>query len=229
VQNANAMRDCATTWKVNMSIDKPAKKRRRPPFVPTQEQRAFVNRMAGTRMTVADICLVIGISRRTAYKYFSDEIKAGSARFHALVTNELVKAVKRGAPWAIQTALRNLERFRWDRYDKGAMPYIANNDDTSEIKITFHPGPGNKPSPIDVTPSPYAGHAPDYSKPAIEPPPPRQTTASGAIYEHREPPTVDPYGHLPKWHGPKHVDNTQGGEGTPGSIWDRGDPSGWMK
>jgi hypothetical protein len=158
--------------------------------------------------------LVIGISRRTAYKYFSNELKAGSARLHALVTNEFVKAIRKGSPWAIQCALRNLERFRWDRYDKGAIPYIANSDDPGEIKITFHPGPGNKqPEPaIDVTPSAYENASPNYDVPAIEPPRPRQHTDFGVVEAPREQRT------------PSYESQT--GEPRP-SMFDR--PRHWMK
>ena len=70
-----------------MSAEQPPKKKTRPPFVPTQQQREFVSRMSGMRMTVTDVCKAIGISRRTAYKYFRPELEAGSAKLHALVAN----------------------------------------------------------------------------------------------------------------------------------------------
>jgi hypothetical protein len=56
-----------------------------PKFVPTQEQRDFIDQMAGMHMTVTDIALAIGVSRRTLYKYFRAELMAGSARLHATV------------------------------------------------------------------------------------------------------------------------------------------------
>jgi hypothetical protein len=204
-----------------MSTERPIKKNARPPFEPTQQQREFVSRMSGMRMTVTDVCKVIGISRRTAYKYFRPELESGSAKLHALVANQFVKAIKSGSPWAIQCALRNLQRFRFDRYDKGAVPFLANNDDPTEIKITFHPGPGNKKpedAAIDVTPAAYENAQPDYSKPAIEPPRERTRTAFGAIHE-----------------APRHEQNyrpehpsyeSQVGEPRP-SIFDK--PKHWMR
>ena len=203
-----------------MSTEQPPKKKTRPPFKPTREQREFVNRMAGTRMTVTDICLVLGVSRRTAYKYFSDELKAGSARLHALVTNKFVEAIKNGSPWAIQCALRNLERFRYDRYDKGAVPYIANNDPIDEIKITFvTPTPKPEDAVLDLTPAPYQNAQPDYSKPAIEAPRERTRAEFGAIVE--APRQQD---HRPEW--PSYQSQT--GEPPP-SAFDRGSKNGWMK
>jgi hypothetical protein len=98
---------CATKWRTNVSTNQPMKKKARPPFVPTRQEREFVSQMACMHLTVTDICLVIGISRRTLYKYFRPELEAGSARLHATTTSQFYKALKAGAPWAIQCALRN--------------------------------------------------------------------------------------------------------------------------
>ena len=204
-----------------MSTEQPPKKKTRPPFVPTQQQREFVSRMSGMRMTVTDVCKAIGISRRTAYKYFRPELEAGSAKLHALVANQFVKAIKAGSPWAIQCALRNLQRFRFDRYDKGAVPYIANNDDTPEIKITFHPGPGNKKPEdvIDVTPPAYQNAEPNYDVPAVEKPRPRQHTDYGIVEQPRSEP---PY-------RPEHPSyESQAGEPRP-SVFDTPKPGSWMR
>ena len=221
-----------------MSTNKPAKKKTRPPFVPTQEQRDFIDEMAGMHMTVTDIALAIGVSRRTLYKYFRSELEAGSARLHALVTSQFYKALKAGAPWAVQVALRNLQ-WKWDRYDKNGTPFIANNDKVDEIKITFvTPSRKDKPPPIDVTPpaSPYENGKPNYDMPAIEPPRPRAQTATGAIFEEpreaRKPePDPDwPWPHLPKPMPPNPVDNRGGGQGEPPSAFGaKSDPNGWMR
>jgi hypothetical protein len=182
-------------------------------------------------MTVTDIALAIGVSRRTLYKYFRSELEAGSARLHALVTSQFYKALKAGAPWAVQVALRNLQ-WKWDRYDKNGTPFIANNDKVDEIKITFVPGPGQK-EPIDVKPpahNPYANQPADWSKPQIEPPPERTVTPTGAIHEHRKVDPDWPWEHLPKPVPPNPVDNTKDAAGTPPSAFGaRGDKTGWMK
>jgi AcrR family transcriptional regulator len=203
----------AMEWRTNMSTEQSPKKKTRPPFVPTQQQRDYINEMAGMHMSVTDICKALGISRRTAYKYFRTELENGSARLYATVANRFYAALKRGETWAIQIALRNLQPWRWDRYDKGTTPYVARDgNDIDEIKITFVT-PTRKEEPLDLTPAPnpYAGQHPDLSRPAIEKPPPRETTATGAIHEHR-PATesaADPHGHLPRWYPPDRVDNTQ--------------------
>jgi hypothetical protein len=203
-----------------MSTEQPPKKKTRPPFKPTREQHEFVNRMAGTRMTVTDIALVIGVSRRTLYKYFRSALEAGSAMLHALVTNKFVEAIKNGSPWAIQRALRNLEKFRYDRYDKG-VPYIANPDPIDEIKITFvQPSRKEEPPPIDVTPPAYQNAQPDYSKPVLEPPRERTRTEFGAIHEapRHEKPHREEY--------PSYESQT--GEPRP-SVFDRPGKNLWMK
>src|SRR5262249_43729848 len=107
----------------------------RPPFRPTQQQHEFVSTMSGMDLSVTDICRVIGVSRRTLYKYFRPELEAGSARLHALVSSKFVEAIKDGSPWAMQCALRNLPRFKYDRYDR-TIPFIP-GDEKDDIQITF--------------------------------------------------------------------------------------------
>jgi hypothetical protein len=70
------------------------------------------------------------------------------------------------------------------------------------LQINFV-APTKKPEPIDVTPSPpapspYEGQPADLSRPAIEPPRPRQRTDFGIVEQ-------------------------------PRSVFDRGDPKGWMR
>jgi hypothetical protein len=62
-----------------------------------------------------------------------------------------------------------------------------------------------------LTTSPYADAKPDLTRPALPSPPPRETTATGAIYEHRkEHPSYE----------------SQVGEARP-SIFDK--PKSWMR
>ena len=78
------------------------------------------------------------------------------------------------------------------------------------LRIEFvMPGRKEEPLPID---HPYANEKPDLSRPALEPPRPRDVTPTGAIYEHRTPSS------------PSYESQT--GEPRP-SIFDA--PKSWMK
>jgi hypothetical protein len=108
-----------------------------------------------------------------------------------------------------------LQRFRWDRYDKGAVPYIANNDEPTEIKISYVLPEPKPQEAIDVTPprspSPYQDAKPDPTLPQIEPPRERTHTPFGAIHE------------ALRQHHPSYQSQT--GE-LPPSIFDR--PKSWV-
>jgi hypothetical protein len=81
----------------------------------------------------------------------------------------------------------------------------------------------------NLPPNPYDGAAPNYATPAIEKPRARTETPFGSIVEEPRA-NPDPHAHLPKWHSPDSVDNTKpAGGAAPPSLWDRGDPKGWMR
>jgi hypothetical protein len=135
----------------------------------------------------------------TLYKHFKHEMANGSALLHSLVASKFHDAIDKGAPWALMMALRNLPGYRFDRYDKGVLPFAPGNDEPTDIRISFV-CPSKRAEPIDVMPpSPYPPDAPaDYSKPALPVPPERIKTEFG-IVEH------------------------------PRSVFDRGAPNDWMK
>jgi hypothetical protein len=174
------------------------------------------------------------IAKATFARVFRRELAEGGARLKQLISSKYYEALHEGRDWAIRAGLRN--RFRWT-FEGPSPPdpdVIGAVEGDQQLQITFVV-PSKKPedAAIDVTPPAYPADAqPDLSKPAIEPPPQRTTTATGVIHEHRDrqPAQPDPYGHLPKWYPPDRVNNTRGGEGIPPSIFGaKGDPKGWMR
>jgi hypothetical protein len=132
----------------------------------------------------------------------------GGARLKQLISSKYYEALREGRDWAIRAGLR--QRFGWTfEGSQPPLPGVVDGSfaDTPEIKIVFHAGPGKpefdltppKPAP---QPNPYAGQ-PASDAPQIEGPRPRVRTDSGAIYE-----------------APREQ---------PPSIFDRGDPKGWMR
>ena len=201
-----------------MNESPPAKKRNhrrtggkpgKPPFRPTEEQRRFVAAMAGMGMRHEDICKVLGsgmkgrtgpMAKTCLHKYFRHELDGGMAILHFQIVRKFRDAIEAGQPWALMMALRNLPRFRWDRYDSKGMPFVA-GDEEKTIEVQFvlpsaKPQDQPKPPAVDVTPP----GPPDYSLPAIEAPRPRFRTETGAVYE------------MPR-----------------GSAFGQPDPKGWMK
>jgi hypothetical protein len=70
-------------------------------------------------------------------------LDAGLALLHFQVVRKFRDAIEAGAPWALMMALRNLPRFRFDRYDSKGVPFIA-GDGEKTIEVQFvMPSPSN--------------------------------------------------------------------------------------
>jgi hypothetical protein len=136
-------------------------------------------------------------------RYFRHELDGGMAILHFEVVRKFRDAIGRGEVWALQMALRNMPRFRWDRYDNKGMPFIAEDDSDRKVQIEFVL-PTKKPEEqppkpiVDVTPSQPV----DYKQPRLEPPPVRIRTECGVL-------------EMPANEQP--------------SAFERPDPKGWMR
>jgi hypothetical protein len=95
--------------------DKPAKKRGRPKFEPSDEARQFVAAMIGVGMTRESIARVVQCNIKTLERAFKSEIAAGRAELEGLVTSKYFEALKRGEQWAIQLGLKNFLGVRDDK------------------------------------------------------------------------------------------------------------------
>ena len=71
-------------------------KRGRPKFIPTEEQRAIVQRMCIANMTHEQMAEVIGVSKSTLQVAFSELLVSGKNRVTAQVVGALVKAALSG-------------------------------------------------------------------------------------------------------------------------------------
>ena len=87
-------------------------------FHPTQEQRDYVERMAGFRMSLEEMSFVIRnpetgepINRDTLAKAFAAEIAGGKARLKGMLVKRYVEKVQDGDWPAIQAGLR--QYFKW--------------------------------------------------------------------------------------------------------------------
>lgn len=70
--------------------------RGRPPFEPTKAQRRRVSIAAGAGMSHDSIAQVLGISRTTLLKHFSQELTVGAAERRMEVLEAVHRAAKRG-------------------------------------------------------------------------------------------------------------------------------------
>src|SRR5262249_11940051 len=123
------------------------------------------------------------MARTTLDRHFRHELDGGMALLHFEVIQKFRQAIARGEAWSLQMALRNLPRFRWDRYDSKGMPFLADGEGKA-IHIKFGM-PSNKPEqpPIDVAPPGSGGREqPITEVPRIEAPRPRFRTEAG-VYE----------------------------------------------
>jgi hypothetical protein len=181
-----------------------------PAYKPTEQERRCVAIMSGFGMPTAMIRAAIGgrgktgkLSKSALWRHFRRELEGGAARMHELVASKLWDAVSEGKPWAVMAAARNLSGFKWDQYGKTAVPAFANSDDDGDpvIRIKFEM-PDPQPA-IDVTPAPqpagYAADAPADYSKPALPAPPERTETPFGIVEQ------------------------------PRSVFDRGNPLGWLK
>jgi hypothetical protein len=152
-------------------------------FKPTDAQRRAVSMLAALHVAHDEIRLVVinphsqePIAKTTLHRAFKKELAHSAAALKELIANKYFEKLEAGVDWAIRAGLR--QRFGWTfEGSQPPLPDVISGSfaDTPEIKIVFHPGPGQpefditppKPAP---QPNPYSNAAPDLSKPAIEPP-----------------------------------------------------------
>ena len=77
------------------------KKRGRPPFEPTDEQRKIVKALAALGMPYRDIGYVLGISEDTVAKHFRQELDVGPVEANARVGQFLYQQAQRNLTAAI--------------------------------------------------------------------------------------------------------------------------------
>jgi hypothetical protein len=170
-----------------------------PAFVPTEAQRKLVAQLISLHVTWTEIQQLIinphngePVCRQTLAKAFRRELAAGGARLKELAASKYFAALEAGGSWAIRLAMRN--RFNWCMEGSNLLPadHIGQSDNEGiALQINFVT-PTKKPEPINITPpetSPYRDAKPDYDRPAIEPPRPRYTTGTGAVWEPPRKPT----------------------------------------
>jgi hypothetical protein len=79
----------------------------RPPFVPTDEDRAVVKLLVACRMAHDRVCLRVRgndgkpISEATLKRHFAHELMVGKVEVETIVLTQLMAAIKRGERWAI--------------------------------------------------------------------------------------------------------------------------------
>jgi hypothetical protein len=148
-------------------------------FRPTDAPRRAVSMLAALHVSWDEIRLCVinpangeAIAKSTLSRALKKELSRSAAALKELVASKYFEALERGDQWAIRAGLR--QRFGWTF--EGSQPPLeaitsfANGEDRIAIKFVMPSKP-----PVDITPpspppSPYAGEAPDLSKPALEPP-----------------------------------------------------------
>jgi hypothetical protein len=189
-----------------------------PAYRPTEQERRCVATMSAMGLNQDLIGWAIGsgirgrpgkMSKTCLHAHFANELENGAAILRLEISMKFRKAINAGQPWALSMAMRNMQPWRWDRYDSKGLPLLA-GDSEKTINVEFVvPSRKEPPHNNDQTINPnnqtpvidaYANKTPDYSKPALEPLRPRFRTESGAVYE------------MPR-----------------GSIFQPPDPKGWMK
>jgi hypothetical protein len=163
-------------------------------FVPTKEQRDFVAAMGAFRMKWAEIAAIVvdpktgkAISRATLARKFKDELAQASPKLMVLAQTQFLRRLQQGDWNAIAFAMRHM-----CRYLEAVHPSLISHamiegetPDQPSVNVTFVLPSGRKmDDAIDVTPTdPYANQPADLSRPAIEPPRPRERTPFGAMWE----------------------------------------------
>ena len=107
--------------KIGADTDKSSKRHKNPgklAFIPTDEQRYLVAKMAGMRMSVAEMAHCITnpetgqpIEQELLAKVCAIEIEYGRSRLKGEIAKQYVKKVEAGEQWALQAGLR--QYFKW--------------------------------------------------------------------------------------------------------------------
>ena len=79
-----------------MTQEETKRKRGRPAFQPTDEQRETVQAMTSYGIPEREIAAVIGVSQKTITKYFPEERATGTAKANAQVAQSLFKQAVEG-------------------------------------------------------------------------------------------------------------------------------------
>jgi hypothetical protein len=164
----------------------------RRPFIPTDEQRRTIERLAAMRVPWDEMRLLIAseyigrpIAKTSFSRIFKKELEAARTQLKELVARKFLAALEDGAPWAIRLSLRNV--YSWAM--EGSQPLQLAEDNSLlvsglNVRFVLPDKRPEEPAPIvDVTPSPYANQPADLSRPALSPPPQRVRTATGALWE----------------------------------------------
>lgn len=61
----------------------------RPPYKPTEQDRKTVEAMSASGITQEDICLVIGVTRKTLRKHFTEELDTAATKANAKIAQSL--------------------------------------------------------------------------------------------------------------------------------------------
>ncbi len=96
--------------------------RGRPPFEPTDAQRAVVRALRANGVDHETIATYLGIHERTLYKYFREEMDRGIALFTAEVGLKLADKIRAGDTTAIIFWLKARARWRTVDRDDDAPP-----------------------------------------------------------------------------------------------------------
>jgi hypothetical protein len=133
-------------------------------FVPSEQQRIFVASMAGFRMSWDEIAKVVidertgkSIARATLARKFKDELAQGKPKLKSLIQTKYLQRLNAGDWNAISFGMRHIAGYLEAIDPRYMLPSRRNEP----------------PEPLDMTP--------DYSKPALPPPPERDQTPFGIV------------------------------------------------
>src|SRR5258708_19675670 len=117
----------------------------RPPFVPTDEDRAVVKLLIACGMSQDRVCLrIIGndgkpICEATLKRHFAHELRVGKVEVETIVLTQFMAAINRGERWAI---CKYMDQQMWRPEDGGwrARPY--------EVAVGGGRSPPSRPSAL---------------------------------------------------------------------------------
>ena len=115
-----------------------ARKRGRPPFQPTPQQRELVSLLSGRGVPHADVAQLLGISAKTMVRHFCPELDVGAAVVQAKLVKSLIAMAAGDDDTALNaTTFLLCSRFGWspERHDVGgpAAPTAATEAAEGEL------------------------------------------------------------------------------------------------
>jgi hypothetical protein len=115
--------------------------RGRPPYEPTDKDRATVKTMAAFGVPEYDIAKVLGISDRTLRKYFWRELEVGHIEANSQVAASLFKVATGAGPQAVQAQMFWLRcRAGWRDKDPPAAEPPGKKEQRAAIAATAERG-----------------------------------------------------------------------------------------